>query len=193
VQWLPNRSSAGLRLPTPFGVILTHNSNQNQSPLLRLPAELRNQIFEYVCFRLNHVQHVHSLEWFLERESLTPHWVGLTRTCRQISRESSLLPYTHNSFLIKNGVVFRLLLPRLARLRQPLFTLRLVIGMYVDLEEITGLLAEMLPDVMKVEVEMEFQDWCPIGDRRSEIAAALMAGSRGETEIVFLTPRSLVA
>lgn len=73
--------------------------NQRDSPLLRLPAELRNQIFQYALgcktwtflVRESHQQTVYV-------PSRLEHALALLAVCRQIYAETALLPFSLDTF-----------------------------------------------------------------------------------------------
>ena len=80
-----------------------HNSN---SPLLRLPAEIRNQIYDYVIGGQTYAVYEASLEkpsYYLNRErGQGLHWheqTALSRTCRQFRHDTSLLFFQNNIFM----------------------------------------------------------------------------------------------
>ncbi|KAG9204043.1 hypothetical protein G6514_001679 [Epicoccum nigrum] len=83
---------------------------QPASPLLRLPPEIRNMIYEYVfgdrmicpvqswygtiklkCVPHTRDRHNHALEIF----------TALTKTCRQIHKETRLLPFKYCDYQVK--------------------------------------------------------------------------------------------
>jgi hypothetical protein len=86
--------------------------NQLSSPLLKLPAELRAEIYKYVLqkahgiykfsypfFKVTH----HPLDILLSCPTLEwaheiPNSFALLYTCRQLHHETRLLPFSHNSF-----------------------------------------------------------------------------------------------
>jgi len=88
--------------------------NQHNSPLLRLPAELRNQIYAYVLGNLIiRPKPSKSLNQYgsptpglklraagasLEDEERATRFLALTQTCRQVYAETKLLPFTLNAF-----------------------------------------------------------------------------------------------
>ncbi|KAH4611199.1 hypothetical protein HBI25_120090 [Parastagonospora nodorum] len=80
------------------------SSNQN-SPLLRLPAELRIKIWEYALggkeFRVFYVNSRESL--FKTKPSEGNNVFALLRVCRQIYSETAPLSFAVNSFSIKLG------------------------------------------------------------------------------------------
>ncbi|KAF2831193.1 hypothetical protein CC86DRAFT_271354, partial [Ophiobolus disseminans] len=60
-----------------------------QSPLLRLPGEIRNAIYKYaLCHRVINVN----------GDPTTSSLLGLTRTCRQIYNQTEILLYSQNKF-----------------------------------------------------------------------------------------------
>lgn len=83
--------------------------NQKQSPLLKLPPELRNKIYDHVlegmCVSLvkynnskpNHIEYIHSASGC----AIVGNPLNLLSVCRQVYLEASLLPYTLNSFQIR--------------------------------------------------------------------------------------------
>jgi hypothetical protein len=85
-------------LPLSFPLTQAHRTNPT-SPLLSLPAELRNIIFTYVFY---------DGTYFFYRPttgtgpSPRPTWPGLSATCRQLNAETALLPYTLNKFEFPN-------------------------------------------------------------------------------------------
>jgi len=82
--------------------------NQQDSPLLRLPGELRNRIYEYalgdfqIFFKDRSVGR--GVEVYTTNEEAdkrmirAPHFQGLTTTCRQVHAETKLLPFALNEF-----------------------------------------------------------------------------------------------
>jgi hypothetical protein len=81
--------------------------NQEQCPLLRLPAELRNKIYEYALsgFQIHidrdpitcQIRARHAL--LKETNDRHAQFQALTTTCRQIHQESQPLPVTLNEFV----------------------------------------------------------------------------------------------
>ncbi|OWY43715.1 hypothetical protein CUC08_Gglean008343 [Alternaria sp. MG1] len=82
--------------------------NHRRCPLLRLPAELRNKIYEYVFLS-------HPVRPFREHREW-PHWayprsqLNLLETCRQIYFEAKLFPFALNVFVGYAEHVIELLL-----------------------------------------------------------------------------------
>ncbi|KAF2132549.1 hypothetical protein P153DRAFT_382174 [Dothidotthia symphoricarpi CBS 119687] len=76
--------------------------NQHDSPLLGLPAELRNKIYGYVlCGKTIAFELFRTVPGFDENN------FNLLRTCRQIHAEAQLLPYAKNTFLIGDRSQFK--------------------------------------------------------------------------------------
>lgn len=94
----------------PLSTNSTHSSPQPASPLLRLPGEIRNRIYEYVfsdhmicprrdwngtiklkCVPTTRGRHNNSFESF----------IALTKTCRQICEETRLLPFKYCDYQVK--------------------------------------------------------------------------------------------
>ncbi|KAI8940022.1 hypothetical protein NX059_003744 [Plenodomus lindquistii] len=82
--------------------------NRRESPLLRLPAELRNKIYEYALgsYELLIITGPYGKKKYLmvkrpmhtvPSESLG-NFLALTRTCRQINTETDRIPYAINQF-----------------------------------------------------------------------------------------------
>ncbi|KAF2634664.1 hypothetical protein P280DRAFT_538339 [Massarina eburnea CBS 473.64] len=76
----------------------TARYNQIHSPLLRLPGEIRNEIYKFalggICFLANPISNSYKTP---------PNFLALTRVCQQTYSETSLLPFTLNTF---QGVIF---------------------------------------------------------------------------------------
>ncbi|KAH4026227.1 hypothetical protein HBI24_158760 [Parastagonospora nodorum] len=74
--------------------------NQEESPLLRLPAELRNQIWEYV-FTGSEFWVKRFRSFFESHMCCPPHpTMGVLYTCRQMYQETALLPAQLSVFAI---------------------------------------------------------------------------------------------
>jgi hypothetical protein len=77
-------------------------ANQRNSPLLRLPAELRNQIYELVLrhdclsLALGRYLNLQPIRLYPDPGSRT---LALLRVCRQDHFEAALLPYSLNTFV----------------------------------------------------------------------------------------------
>jgi hypothetical protein len=70
--------------------------NATTSPLLRLPAEIRNMIYTFALgigtIRMLHFRHGLNLRYGLELS------INLLRVCHQVYTETCLLPYKLNTF-----------------------------------------------------------------------------------------------
>ena len=69
--------------------------NQSESPLLQLPAELRNIIYTYVL-----QEHSRVAAFPLRNTGPRRYPLALLFVCRQIHAETALLPYALNTFLV---------------------------------------------------------------------------------------------
>lgn len=88
--------------------MLTVNStrrNEKESPLLRLPAELRNKIYEYTIggyvielFESTKKPHYNMLSQADGHYTALANPTVLSKTCRQLHKETALLPYSLNTF-----------------------------------------------------------------------------------------------
>lgn len=73
--------------------------NQNQSPILRLPAEIRNKVYKYVLGG-----RIYRFKDAIDRGRAVldtkgeRHILGLLLVCHQTYSEASLLPYSLNKF-----------------------------------------------------------------------------------------------
>jgi hypothetical protein len=82
-------------------MLLTFSSsterNDRESPLLRLPAETRNQIYESA---LSNPTYEFGLEGRgrASNPNFEPHRLGLLRTCRRLYHDTRLLPFNLNEF-----------------------------------------------------------------------------------------------
>ncbi|EAT88493.1 hypothetical protein SNOG_04733 [Parastagonospora nodorum SN15] len=96
-------------------------SKQKLSPLLNLPGELHNQIYDYIftepayTFRLGLNA---ERDYVLRPLFQTPGWIGLTAACRQIHTEAVLLPFENVIFQVGAGIQLMLLLDRFKELPQ---------------------------------------------------------------------------
>lgn len=101
--------------------------NQAQSPLLRLPAELRNKIYNYCA--LNNREKLYFRIYqrnaflFLELDQLRPiyypgeeNFFALSTVCRQLYSETALLPFSLNALVVEvRAVIIDLRLPSAAQ------------------------------------------------------------------------------
>ncbi|KAH4215166.1 hypothetical protein HBI25_153600 [Parastagonospora nodorum] len=106
---------ARLRLGTGIDAIwqtVTSRENQKASPLLRLPAELRNKIYQYALSDwIITLSYTNNDPWYGQEIVLctragmndniwyaaTSAILGLRSTCRQLRAETGVLPYTLNN------------------------------------------------------------------------------------------------
>jgi hypothetical protein len=73
--------------------------NATDSPLLRLPGELRNKIFEYVLGDLDlHFTYAYGYQFDVRLETHQRNMLGLLFVCRQAHAETALLHYALNTF-----------------------------------------------------------------------------------------------
>ncbi|KAH4110552.1 hypothetical protein HBH64_158210 [Parastagonospora nodorum] len=116
-------------------------SNTANSPLLRLPAELRNEIFAYVASQGTcEIPRERSPGGYRSRPipapdrklygrpfrlGLLPDWFGLLHACKQTYNEAAPLPTQLNTFTAHEKAGFELLFECLSRLRSPTESLRL--------------------------------------------------------------------
>jgi hypothetical protein len=129
--------------------------NAIASPLLRLPAEIRHEIFSYVA-----LDGTYKIEDFGDSTGtsfylcgLHPSWTGLLRTCRQTNAEANTLPYVLNTFRMNLPYTWDPLVAQLAKLRNPIASLRLEIDWFRTWQGEGGPL-KPLPHLQKVEVHV---------------------------------------
>jgi hypothetical protein len=87
---------------------LGSHSNQKHSPLLRLPAELRNAIYQYVFDDCQQIRFVDGRRSFIvcrNASTKTPavwrhpwNLLALTESCRQLYHETRMLPFENGEF-----------------------------------------------------------------------------------------------
>jgi hypothetical protein len=96
LRWLSSRS-----------VLIVHSTRRNgeESPLLRLPAELRNKIYEYAIgghvielFDSTKKPHYNMLSQADGHYTALANPTVLSKICRQLHSETALLPYSLNTF-----------------------------------------------------------------------------------------------
>ncbi|KAF1959435.1 hypothetical protein CC80DRAFT_545818 [Byssothecium circinans] len=102
-----------LRTTRPMPEVFTQY-NQLHSPLLRLPGEIRNKIYEYALGGLRFEKkgygttRVYAIEHpgnsKIAHRSVASMALSLTKVCRQVHAETALLPYQLNAF--PHNVVF---------------------------------------------------------------------------------------
>jgi hypothetical protein len=133
--------------------------NDRESPLLRLPGELRNRIYGYV-FDGSILSFVRSLVNVVLSQPIAP-GLPLTRVCRKLHKETALVPF--KSMVVEcstldtfNGLVSRLNQAQ----RQSLTSLRLYVRLHTrDVDNFLEWMAlagqsfsKMFPGVRKVQV-----------------------------------------
>ncbi|KAH3909117.1 hypothetical protein HBI56_127010 [Parastagonospora nodorum] len=133
-------------------------SKQKLSPLLNLPGELHNQIYDYIftepayTFRLGLNA---ERDYVLRPLFQTPGWIGLTAACRQIHTEAVLLPFENVIFQVGAGIQLMLLLDRFKELPQSETIFRLEIRTQdVSCMTIAEAMTYNVPIVQIVEVKM---------------------------------------
>ncbi len=91
--------------------------NQHVSPLLRLPAEIRNKIYTLVLsghsinlstFNPNHPTYTLFRKQHTRQKALLALLTALPSTCRQIRAETKPLPFSLNDFILVQGLQKRL-------------------------------------------------------------------------------------
>ncbi|CAI6287124.1 unnamed protein product [Periconia digitata] len=82
-------------------------NNQLQSPLLRLPPELRNRIYKYALGgkKLRPAGFIHRIKYEQNGRVTPPNFVALLSVCRQIYAEARLYPFLLNTFEFINTEV----------------------------------------------------------------------------------------
>ena len=168
--------------------------NQLQSPLLRLPAELRNRVYNYALSDWN-------IRIFYQEYSMKPvkrmfaicrptysntgSWIptnkaslGLPSVCRQLNMETKLLPFTlNNEFGLETTRCLEKFIERLGHERRSLIAkVRLVVwnrttGINYDAIAWLGVVApgrlREFPNLANVMLEVETtspQSWAPLCD-----------------------------
>ena len=125
-------ASVKLPAPHPLFSLMPYSTieNQRSSPLLRLPGELRNQIYEYALSgwqiqmaysRAIYGQQAVYCRRIGETEDDWTGWIEATQaitalpvTCRQLCAETQLLPFTlDNEFTGKTGLCLQVLMEKL--------------------------------------------------------------------------------
>lgn len=95
--------------------MLSSTESNSESPLLRLPAEIRNCIWEYVLggnvrdvtiFKRDSKRYT---EWLIAMSSASfpEHSHALLSTCRQIYAETALLTFSTNEFRFRSKTTFK--------------------------------------------------------------------------------------
>lgn len=95
--------------------MLSSTKSNSESPLLRLPAEIRNSIWEYALggnirdltyFKRDRKRYT---EWLIAMSSASfpEHSHALLSTCRQIYAETALLTFSTNEFRFRSKTTFK--------------------------------------------------------------------------------------
>ncbi|OAG15989.1 hypothetical protein CC77DRAFT_1078733 [Alternaria alternata] len=82
--------------------------NQQGSPLLRLPPELRCLVFEYALGGNTYMIRYHRTSKAVKNTTVTKHALALLSVCRQIFAETALLSFSLNTFSVFHPVVFNM-------------------------------------------------------------------------------------
>ncbi|CAN9349792.1 hypothetical protein AALT_g5434 [Alternaria alternata] len=82
--------------------------NQQGSPLLRLPPELRCLVFEYALGGNTYMIRYHRKSKSVKNTTVAKHALALLSVCRQIFAETALLPFSLNTFSVFHPVVFNM-------------------------------------------------------------------------------------
>jgi len=185
--------------------------NQVQSPLLRLPAELRNHIFDYVFENItvdfDHQETMHgdyvftafSRDTYQDRRSkwTLPEIVRTTTVCRQIRAETALLPFTRSVFDLTSytarGIQGALLSKILPMQRDAITRLRLehTLKIHTDVDVWSGLVdigIVKLPSLRQVMVELSTWGLCSkhdIEEAQSMIRGSFKDAKGSDPEVVF--------
>ncbi|CAN9355968.1 unnamed protein product [Alternaria alternata] len=82
--------------------------NQQDSPLLRLPPELRCLVFEYALGGNTYMIRYHRTSKAVKNTTVAKHALALLSVCRQIFAETALLPFSLNTFSVFHPVIFNM-------------------------------------------------------------------------------------
>jgi len=145
--------------------------NALASPLLRLPAELRNLIYTYVISNNKYGEGGFSGSSDPETGEpihmrLAPYekgqiWIGLLLTCRQIHSETAPLPFALNTFCLIDSLIFAWFFKFATKQRFVVSTLRIEFTRNTvsdDLDDVGERMLDMVkavPDLRRLEVK-----WC---------------------------------
>ncbi|KAI4609748.1 hypothetical protein J4E80_008393 [Alternaria sp. BMP 0032] len=83
-------------------------SNQRNSPLLRLPAEIRHMIFGYALGGKTFHIHHHEYQGIAKNGTVSKNALALLAVCRQVFAETALLPFSSNTFSAVHPQVFNM-------------------------------------------------------------------------------------
>jgi hypothetical protein len=131
------------------------------SPLLCLPAELRNEIYAYVIqngtyrFRDRVVVQSGWLHLEVYMEEPRPRWAGLLCTSRQINTETRLLPYSLNTFSVLTIQQLEVLVERCAGSARDVTSIRLELDISIDISTRHCDLAEAFSGLKRVDLHFE--------------------------------------
>jgi hypothetical protein len=131
--------------------------NARASPLLRLPAELRNHICSYIFVEetltiYKDSQSKSNDPAFSYRPCSPPLWRGLLRTCRQLDHETTLVPFKATIFRFTVSGSFVYFINAISKHRQPITSIRLEWDTRDPLWDVAkGTLIEVLPGLRRVE------------------------------------------
>ncbi|KAF1932399.1 uncharacterized protein M421DRAFT_417117 [Didymella exigua CBS 183.55] len=125
------------------------------SPLLSLPAELRNTIWSHVLKgNTFNIKCSVRIPWgvTVSNTTISPHSLALLQTCRQIHAETRLLPFTLNIFQFKSEDAFKPWLANFDRAQQAAIQhVMLVTWKAKHMVESRGFAPRRLVDVFPVE------------------------------------------
>ncbi|KAB2106558.1 hypothetical protein AG0111_0g5447 [Alternaria gaisen] len=82
--------------------------NQQDSPLLCLPPELRCLVFEYALGGNTYMIRYHRKSKAVKNTTIAKHALALLSVCRQIFAETALLPFSLNTFSVSHPLVFNI-------------------------------------------------------------------------------------
>lgn len=126
------------------------------SPLLSLPAELRNIIWSDVLGgTIFDIKCSVRIPWGVSvtNTTISPHQLALLQTCRQIYAETQLLPLSLNTFQFKSEDAFKPWLAKFDRAQQAAIeNVRLVTWKAKHMVESRGFAPRRLVDVFPVEL-----------------------------------------
>jgi hypothetical protein len=146
--------------------------NRRDSPLLRLPGELRNKIYEHVLFEgeysnrdVNASDAINGKNPPCERllSDSIPNRLGALRICQQTYEEAALLPFTLNVFNLVNlydleVMKYRLTFPQRRAITR-IYVTTMARGVSIDLEDLKNVrgrnnrsISAYLPGVREVNV-----------------------------------------
>jgi len=119
--------------------------NKQQSPLLILPGEIRNNIYGHLFGDIN-----------ASRRTPTgkkPYWLGLLMACHSLYYEGKLLPFTLGTWKFNTIEDLNNILPKSTHLQRHLIT------------DVKFLLWDGIPDVLDI-VDADEEEWEDYRDRR---------------------------